>query len=970
MKSIRRTSLVLLILFCGQGLFAEASEPLFEDDIQPVLMDKCGQCHDAKSKKGELDLSTMLGLKRGGESGESGLADTVEDSMLWIMIDEGGMPPEDEPQLTDTELTLIKTWISNGAPAKGPTEVQVTQHDVLPILFSRCVVCHGKHKQEGDLDLRTVSSILKGGKSGPAISPGKPEESLLLKKVLSRDMPPPKQIIRAGVRPMESSEVALLTKWVRQGAKAYDIKPNIQTTEPDAVVTDEDRKFWAFQPPMKADVPDIKNEHPIDAFLLRKLNANKLNYSQAAPKLTLIRRVAFDLTGLPPEWGDVQRFLNDESSDWYSRMVDHYLESPHYGEHLGRMWLDLAGYADSEGKRSADPIRKHAWRYRDYVIRAFNADKPYDQFLREQIAGDELFDFLNAEEVTPKMMDALIATGFLRQAPDGTGSDIVDTVEERFEVVSDEIDVLGSSVLGLTLRCAQCHSHKYDPIPHRDYFRLVATFQGAYDVYDWLKPTSVANQSKQKNPTRRFLPYVTADLEQTWQIEKKDFDQQINTLKTKLNKQFTARRQEFIDQQLTEIPAEVREEVGKLLNVSDKKKTTEQRQLAKEYESKLTISDKELTKQHADLAKLQTQTDKQIKSLQSKIPSQPMIRALWDRGDPSPTWVFRRGEFNNPGELVGPGVLSVLTDGKTPFKLQPLRDGSTGRRLAFANWLTSPEHPLTSRVIVNRIWHHHFGRGIVESLSNFGNSGVRPTHPKLLDWLAVSFVENGWSFKWLHKQIMLSAAYQQTSQINESLFEKDPANALFSRMPLKRIRAESVRDSLLAVTGQLDTTRFGEPVGVDVRKDGLVTAERTENGWRRSIYIRQRRKEIPTILENFDLPQMSPNCVERPNSMVAPQALHLLNNSLIRELSDAFSDRVEQEVPDNRDQQIQRVYQIAFSRDPSDEEQTLSNETLDLLTQKWKSVESEQQSDSSPESRALANFCHVILNSAEFLFVD
>ncbi|MDC0308212.1 DUF1549 domain-containing protein, partial [Planctomycetaceae bacterium] len=339
MKSIRRTSLVLLILFCGQGLFAEASEPLFEDDIQPVLMDKCGQCHDAKSKKGELDLSTMLGLKRGGESGESGLADTVEDSMLWIMIDEGGMPPEDEPQLTDTELTLIKTWISNGAPAKGPTEVQVTQHDVLPILFSRCVVCHGKHKQEGDLDLRTVSSILKGGKSGPAISPGKPEESLLLKKVLSRDMPPPKQIIRAGVRPMESSEVALLTKWVRQGAKAYDIKPNIQTTEPDAVVTDEDRKFWAFQPPMKADVPDIKNEHPIDAFLLRKLNANKLNYSQAAPKLTLIRRVAFDLTGLPPEWGDVQRFLNDESSDWYSRMVDHYLESPHYGEHLGRMWL-------------------------------------------------------------------------------------------------------------------------------------------------------------------------------------------------------------------------------------------------------------------------------------------------------------------------------------------------------------------------------------------------------------------------------------------------------------------------------------------------------------------------------------------------------------------------------------------------------------------------------------------------------
>jgi hypothetical protein len=970
MKSILQTSLVLLILFCGQCLFAESSKPLFEDDIQPVLMKKCGQCHDAESKKGGLDLSTMLGLKRGGESGESALAETVDDSMLWIMIDGGGMPPEDEPQLSESELTLIKAWISNGSPAKGPTEIQVTQHDVLPFLFSRCVVCHGRHKQEGDLDLRTVSSMLKGGKSGPAVIPGKPEESLLLKKVLSRDMPPPKQIIRAGVRPMESSEVELLTKWVKQGAKAYDIKPNVQTTEPDPVVTDADRKFWAFQPPVKADIPDIKSDSPIDAFLLRKLNANGLNYSQAASKLTLIRRVAFDLTGLPPEWDDVQRFLNDESSDWYSRMVDHYLETTHYGEHLGRMWLDLAGYADSEGKRSADPIRKHAWRYRDYVIRAFNEDKPYDQFLREQIAGDELFDFQNAEEVTPKMMDALVATGFLRQAPDGTGSDIVDTVEERFEVVSDEIDVLGSSVLGLTLRCAQCHSHKYDPIPHRDYFRLVATFQGAYDVYDWLKPTSVANQSKQKNPTRRFLPYVTADLEQTWQIEKENIDQQINTLKTKLNKQFTTRRQKFIDQKLTEIPEEVREEVQQLLKVSDKKRTTEQQELAKEYESKLTISDKELTKQHADLAKLQTQTDKQIKSLQNKLPNQPMIRALWDRGEPSPTWVFRRGEFNNPGELVGPGVLSVLTDGKTPFQLQPLRDGSTGRRFAFVNWLTSPDHPLTSRVIVNRIWQHHFGRGIVESLSNFGNSGVPPTHPELLDWLAVSFVENGWSFKWLHKQIMLSAAYRQTSQIDESLLGKDPANALFSRMPLKRIRAESVRDSLLAVAGQLDSTQFGEPVGVDVRKDGLVTAEKTAQGWRRSIYIRQRRKEIPTILENFDLPQMSPNCTERPNSMVAPQALHLLNNSLIRELSIAFADRIEQDVPDNRDQQIKRAYRIAFSRDPNQEEQTLSHETLDLLTHKWKSVESEQQSDQSPESRALANFCHVILNSAEFLFVD
>ncbi|MBD3676195.1 MAG: DUF1553 domain-containing protein [Planctomycetaceae bacterium] len=971
MKFTSTIILTMLFVVGGQGLSADERRPLFEDDIQPILTKKCGQCHDDIVKSGGLDLTSMIGLKKGGESGESAIAETVDDSLLWIMIDGGGMPPEDEPPLTAAELATIKSWLAVGARAKGPTEVQITQHDVLPYLFARCVVCHGRHKQEGGLDLRTVASIRKGGKSGPAVVPGKPDESLILQKVLSKDMPPPKEIIRAGVRPMESAEIELLRKWIAQGAKAYDIQPSVQTAQPDPVVTDEDRQFWSFQPPQKAEIPEIAGaNNPIDAFLLRKLRDNGLGYSKTAPKLKLIRRVCFDLTGLPPEWDDVQRFVNDESPDWYERMVDHYLDSPHYGEHLGRMWLDLAGYADSEGKRSADPIRKHSWRYRDYVIRAFNDDKPYDRFLTEQIAGDELYDFENAEEVTPEMMDALVATGFLRQAPDGTGSDIVDTVEERFEVVSDEIDVLGSSVLGLTLRCAQCHSHKYDPIPHRDYFRLVATFQGAYDVYDWLKPTSVANQSKQKNPTRRFLPYISTDIERSWETEKEKIEEQIADVKQKLADQITEQREAYLNQQLADLPADMEQSLREMLKTPQEKRSDEQQALAKQYEAQLTISDKDLLKQNSELAKLEKETDKQVKSLQKQMPDQPMIRALWDRGEPSPTWVFRRGEFNNPGELVGPGVLSVLTDGQTPFEPASLKDGTTGRRLAFAKWLTDAEHPLTSRVIVNRLWHHHFGRGIVESLSNFGNSGVPPTHPELLDWLAVSFVENGWSFKWLHKQIMTSAAYRQSSQIEEDLVEKDPANARFSRMPLKRVRAESVRDSLLAVSGELDTTQFGEPDTVTVRKDGLVTANKYDEGWRRSIYVRQRRKEIPTILENFDLPQMSPNCVERPNSMVAPQALHLLNNSLIRELSVSFAERVEADVPEDRDQQIERVYQLAFSRPPSDEERTLSHQTLDALTEKWKSVESDQESDRSPESRALANYCHVILNSAEFLFVD
>jgi len=351
-----------------------------------------------------------------------------------------------------------------------------------------------------------------------------------------------------------------------------------------------------------------------------------------------------------------------------------------------------------------------------------------------------------------------------------------------------------------------------------------------------------------------------------------------------------------------------------------------------------------------------------------------MIRALWDRGEPSPTWIFRRGEFTNPGEVVGPGVLSVLSDGKTPFVTKPLRPGSTGRRLAFAQWLTDPQQPLTARVIVNRVWYHHFGRGIVESLGNFGKTGVPPTHPELLDWLAVSFVEHGWSLKWLHRELMNSAAYRQLSYVPAEVEKADPDNRWLSRMPLRRLEAEAVRDSLLAVAGRLDQRPFGRPDLVTVRADGLVTSNPGPDGWRRSIYVRQRRKEVPTILETFDLPQMIPNCVARPNSTVATQSLHLLNNGMVRELAIDFARRVESEIPSDRNSQIDRVFEIALSREPTDEERTQALETINQLIALWQSAEQSltttaDQNDSA-ETRALANFCHVVMNSAEFLFVD
>ncbi len=954
------------IFFAGVSRAGE--QPLFETDIKPIFTAKCGKCHNPQAKKGGLDLSSIAGVRQGGESGESAFAKTLDDSMLWIMLDGGGMPPEDQPQLTKAELATIANWIKAGGPAKSSSEKIVTQHDVLPFLYARCVTCHGKWKQEGGLDLRTVESIKQGGKSGPAIVPGRPEESLLLKRVHAREMPPPRELIRAGVRPLEAPEIEQITQWIRQGAKKFDVAPDVQTTEPDPLVSDKDRKFWAFQTPQKPAVPKTASvSNPIDAFLLEKLKQRGLRFSEEASKLTLIRRVAFDLTGLPPEWKDVRRFLNDESPGWYAKLVDFYLESPHYGEHLGREWLDLAGYADSEGKRSADPIRQHAWRYRDYVIRSLNNDKPYDRFLTEQLAGDELYDFENADSITPVMMDALVATGFLRMAPDGTGSDIVDTVEERFEVVADEMEVLGSAVLGLTLRCCQCHSHKYDPIPQRDYYRIVAVFQGAYDVYDWLKPTSVPGQSKVANPTRRYLPQVTDDIRKQWEARQQEVQARIDAEGAKLDREVAKRREEFISAELAKLPEAIRADVEEMLKTPAKDRSAEQTKLAEEYGKRLTITDTALIKKHPDLAKLKKQTDKQIAAIKAEIPEEPLIRALWDRGDPSPTWIFRRGQFNNPGELVGPGVLSVLTDGRTPFVPKSQRNGSTGRRLAFANWLTDPKHPLTARVMVNRVWHHHFGRGIVESLANFGKSGTPPTHPELLDWLAVSFVENGWSLKWLHRQILTSRAYRQSSILGEETERLDPGNRWLSRMPLRRRGAESVRDSLLAVAGRLDPARYGEPVPVNVRADGLITADRGENGWRRSIYIRQRRKEIPTILETFDLPQMNPNCARRPNSTVAPQALYLLNNGMVRELAMAFAERLENEVPADREKQIERIYKIALSRPPSAEETKFALETLNQLTKEWQSVLKEE---STANRRALANYCHVIMNSAAFMFVD
>ncbi len=889
--------------------------PRFEADVQPLLRAKCWACHGEKEHKGQLDLRTAASALHGGESGPAIVPGKPDESLLYEKIHGGEMPPEKKDRLSAAEIETIRRWIAAGArsaPTQGdaadsPSTTSVTQHDVLPILMRRCTACHGPRRQEAGLDLRTKASILRGGKSGPAMVPGKPAKSLIIKRIGAGEMPPRQRLVAASVKPIEPAEMEILACWIAAGAPEVTVRPDVASTTPDPLVSDKDRDFWAFRSPQAVAIPAVRDvsrvRNPIDGFILQKLEARGFSLSPEADRLTLLRRASFDLTGLPPEPAEVAAFLHDRSPQAYEHLIERLLASPRYGERWGRYWLDLAGYADSEGKREQDLPRPHAWRYRDYVIQAFNADKPYDRYLLEQLAGDELADYgpvgrisnpsdkpTPEVEITPEIYDNLVATGFLRMAPDATWANITGYVPDRLEVIADEIDVLGSAVMGLTLKCARCHTHKFDPIPHRDYYRLVAIFKGAYDEYDWLKPDVHPGIGPVSEDVigGRHMPCVTTAERRAWEGQS---------------------------------------------------------------------------------------------ALAGHRLPEPGIQALWDRGEPSPTYIYRRGDFLSPGKLVGPGVPSVLTDGKTPFDVRPPWPGAkqTGRRLAFARWLVQPDHPLTARVMVNRLWKHHFGAGLVSTLANFGKAGARPTHPELLDWLAREFVRQGWSIKQMHRLMMTSATYRQTSAVGQatvgqasSLSGSQDAypTGLCSRMPMVRLDAEALYDTLLLAAGRLDERRFGPGDRVEVRADGLVTPVGTANGWRRLIYVEQRRKQIPTHLENFDFPQMNPNCIERRDSTVAPQALHLMNNGMVQHLAEQFAERVRREAGNDPQRQIERAYLIALSRPPSDEERELSLGALAQLTQQWAKHAGTAKEEGEPARRALTTLCLTLVNSASFLYVD
>jgi mono/diheme cytochrome c family protein len=844
--------LAILDLVCLALVGAARAEEY--ESILPLLRDNCLACHAGAGAQAGLDLSTLATALKGGKSGPAFKPGAAAESLLVVKVESGQMPPG--RRLAPAQVASLRGYIDKLQPVRAP----VTEADAVPIFQMRCVTCHGKRKQEGGLDLRSQESRLRGGKSGPAIVCGKPDESLVLKRIGAGEMPPPKLLFEAVVRPPTSPEVDVLREWIAAGCPPVpDHRP-----PPEAFTADQ-RAWWSFQPPRRVPIPGGGN--PIDALMPAP--------APAASPAALMRRVHLDLTGLVPTADQVRAFEADSAPGAFERLVERLLDSPHYGERWARMWLDLAGYADSEGIIDEDLVRPQAWRYRDATIRAFNSGMPYDRFLREQIAGDELVDRRSLADPSQADIDRLAATGFLRMAPDGTYSPANGSVAERMNVIADEIEILSSAVMGITVGCARCHNHKYDPIPQRDYYRLAAILQTAYDPYDWVKPTE-------------------RNLDVALSRERAEVD--------RLNRP-------------------IEEEVAKLEKVG------------------------------TDAAK------KSAAEAKKRLKPKPRIRALYDMGGtPSPVFLLKRGEAQLLGEQVEPQVPSILHGVVAKaYEPRPPFDGTSGRRLGLAEWLAQPGHPLTARVMVNRIWAQHFGKGLVHTPANFGRTGAMPGNPKLLDWLAVEFVESGWNIKALHRLILTSKAYRQ-------------------RRPPRRMDAEQLHDSILRASGRLSASQFGPPVPVETRPGGEVVQQASGDGWRRAIYLLQRRTTPVTMLEVFDLPPMSPNCTERAQSTVAPQALELRNSPVVLEHARYMAARLLDQFPGDRRRQVEEMYLRALSRRPTEAESARVLAAVVGLEPMWEAHLADQRT-LAPRSataawHALADAAHALLSSAEFAYVD
>jgi len=857
---------------------------------------------------------------------------------------------------------------SSRATADDPATIAF-ETEIRPILKAHCWHCHGEEEElKGSLDTRLARFLLVGGDSGTAVIPGNHAESPLYERVASGEMPP-------GKKKVPAEDLEKIAKWIDQGAKTLRPEPE-QLAEGD-IFSEEERMHWSFRPVIRPEIPQVKQTDrvrtDIDSFLLAKLEEQNLGFSPEADRETLIRRLYFDLVGLPPAPEAVEAFLADESPDAYEKLVDGLLASPGYGERWARHWLDVAGYSDSDGYNEKDSDRKWAYRYRDYVIRAFNSDKPWNEFIVEQLAGDELLTppYANLDS---EQADKLIATGFMRLGPDGTLTHNDDVDAAKNDVMVETVKIVSTSLLGLTVGCAQCHQHRFDPITQADYYRMRALFEPAYDWKNW------------RNPNQRLISLWTDETRK----QVAAVDEEVKALETQKLAELDEMIKTTFEQELAKLPEDVQPKAREARDTAADKQTPEQQELIKQYPF-LKVDRGSLYLYLADRqVPFNKKWEETINAAKAKRPAEDLVMCLTEVPGVIPaTNLFTRGDFRQPKQEIGPGELAVLNTSSLEIAKDAPEVPTSGRRLAYANYLTNGKHPLVARVLVNRFWLHLFGRGLVGTPGEFGAMGEKPSHPELLDWLADEFVQGGWKLKRLQRLIVLSSAYRQSSARREELEKLDSENRLIGRQSVRRLEAEIIRDSVLTASGKLNTALYGEPipitpddvgqvvVGVDTRDSagrptGTVVAL-NGNEYRRSIYITVKRTMPLGMLEPFDAPMMAPNCEFRNSSTVTPQSLLMMNSDFVVEQAKLMAERVKSEAGEDTAKQFERAWQLAFARKPTADELTQGSA---FLNEQEAEVNKAPGADGKPiepaiaKQTALAHLCQALLSSNGFLYVD
>ena len=864
-------------------------------------------------------------------------------------------------------LASIGALASGGDGAVQSPTVSFAK-DVAPVLERNCLSCHGEAIQMGRFDLRTRDAALRGGTRGADLVPGDAGASRMYRRIAGLEQP----AMPAQSPALPPEQVAAIKQWIDEGA-AWDtvatLTASTKTTSASTlaaletrVITPAERNYWAFKLPVQAPLPTTENRrftNPIDRFLEAARHQRGLTAAPRADRSTLVRRAYLDLIGLPPTPAQIEAFVADRSPDAWEHLVDALLASPHYGERYGRLWLDVARYADSAGFEY-DMHRPNAWRYRDYVIKAFNDDKPYDRFLVEQIAGDEMDGHSD---------ESLIATGFLRMGPRVLFRE-KDNPERRYDYLDEILGTIGKGTLGLTVNCARCHNHKFDPISQKDYYSLEASIFGYVETEVPLAPKAEADAYLAKNAaidaTIADLRSAIASLERpyrdTLQQEhiKRSFPDNIVKVIAKPERARTP-GEALLAAQVLKAAGVPSAQVDKVLSPDDraKKEALTAQIAAANAQRPAPLPMAEIATDGDYRSSPLGEGDETISCPKCRIPvpgAGPYLHTASGGYQVPPSYFLIRGDVENHGSQMKPGFIDVITYGNPPTEI-PRPDGHTsGRRLALAQWIASPQNPMTARVVVNRLWQKHFGRGIVATLDNFGKMGEQPSHQDLLDWLAVE-VTKGWTLKRINKLMMMSEAYQMASAFSDAAdMNADPQDIYLWRFRPQRLDAEIVRDSMLAVGGNINLAVGGEPIFPYIPKEILAGQYRgkwvnTPDGpdaWRRGVYVYQRRSLPYPMFDTFDHPDMNVTAGARHVSTVPTQALTLLNNPFVLGQAARFAARIKAAASEPA-AQVNAAYRIALARDATPQEVAIGT---DLIAK-----------------QSLESFAHVVMNLDEFLYL-